>query len=150
MEYARAFDSAVRAIENTSQFPGQIIPGMWSLNEGKMVPAVLISVIIADALGAASRSSSIPFDFLMARYAKVMEGQPIEIKGSPDQIAKAQLRKAAALIRAETGIPPGDAQISLEAAADVALAYLETLVGADKIITILRGALETSRSTHDG
>lgn len=147
-DYAKCFDNAVAAIDRRDQFPGQIMPGLWDLNSKGLVPAVIIGVIIADALSEASKACNIPFDFLLARYERLMQGTPLEIVGSPDKIARRQLVKAAALDRLHAHRSGEQAQISLEAAAEATLTYLDGLPGAEAFAVSLRNALESSRKSH--
>lgn len=148
-DYAKCFDAAVDAIDKTILFPTQLIPGVWNLNTKGMVPAIIIGVIIADALSVACRDCGIPFDFAMARYERLMTGEAIDIKGSPDQIARTQLLKAAALVRLHAHQSGEVAQIGLEDAAEIALKYLAKLPSATAFAETLRVAIETSRKTHD-
>lgn len=150
-DYARCFDEAVASIDRTTQFPGQVIPGMWALNAEKMMPAVIIGVIIADAVSIAAKACDLPFDFVMARYERLMQDQSIEVKGSPDQIARNQLLKAALLERQNAHRTGEEAQITLEDAAARALTVLEGLPKTfliDSVISDLTTALNASRKTH--
>lgn len=149
-DYARCFEKAAETIDKTEQFPGQIMAGVWNLYEGPWVPPVIIGVIIANAVAAAAKECEVPFDFIMARYDRLMADQPVEVKGTPDRIAKAQLLRAAAVDRAYAHRSGEDAQISLEDAAAAAISFLSTVAGAEAVSADLSRALESSRRSHDG
>lgn len=147
--YAKCFDNAVVAIDEREHFPGQIIPGVWNINTKGLVPAVIIGVIIADALSSAAKVCDVPFDFILARYERLMQHVPIEVKGSPDQIARTQILKAAIAERANAQRDGLVAQISLEEAVIDAMKYLVSLPEAKVFTDALRTALDASRRSHD-
>lgn len=151
MKFTECFERAAEIIAETKQFPGQSVPGLWTLNEHHHVPAVLISIIIANALASAAKDCDETFDFLLDRYMKIMADQPMEVRGAPDQIARSLLLRAAEINRDLTAT----AHRRLCDAARDALDLLHSNPSAQDVCARLRRALSDSRchdevSAHQG
>lgn len=124
--YTQIFIAAAEAIEAAKSYPGQALPGVWTMGNGHRDWPTLIAIIAGDAMARVAREAGLAFDPVIERFMTVTRGIDFEMTGDPARIAAARLREAARLntIATETAL---DRLARL--AADAA-ALLETLSAA--------------------
>lgn len=99
--FALILDEAADHIARQTKHPGQSLPGVWPIDDGRHEPARLIGVIVTLALVEVCKRHGCDAQATLTSYAQVSHAVPLNLKGGPDVMAANHLRDCARRLRGD-------------------------------------------------
>lgn len=94
--YENLFRAAADDVAQQTVHPGQILPGVWKLDE-RHPPNLVVVSIVAAALARVAEARGLRYEPILRRYVELSPEVPFRPVGAPDLVAKAHLQDVSRL-----------------------------------------------------